>query len=191
MDNNAFEKIGVIDYRKSKYANLFIIGSFILFVLIGAVFIVLSGSISHNNLKGQWFLLGFFCYIVLHETIHLIFMKLFSREKLCISIKFPTISVGSNGKFSKSQFMIVALAPVIILGVILILLMLFSPKEYTFFLTILLILNFAGSGGDYLQVFEMRKYSNDTFFQDNSNETTIYKKKWGCWRSQILIFDKN
>lgn len=177
MDNNAFEKIGVIDYRKSKYANLFIIGSFILFVLIGAVFIVLSGSISHNNLKGQWFLLGFFCYIVLHETIHLIFMKLFSREKLCISIKFPTISVGSNGKFSKSQFMIVALAPVIILGVILILFMLFSPKEYTFFLTILLILNFAGSGGDYLQVFEMRKYSNDTFFQDNSNETTIYKKK--------------
>ncbi len=58
-----------------------------------------------------------------------------------------------------------------------ILLMLFSPKEYTFFLTILLILNFAGSGGDYLQVFEMRKYSNDIFFQDSSNETTVYKKK--------------
>lgn len=174
--DNAFEKIGVIDYRKSKYANLFIIGSFILFVLIGAVFIVLSGSIFHNNLKGQWFLLGCFGYIVLHETIHLIFMKLFSKEKLHISIKFP-ISVGSNGKFSKSQFIIVVLAPVIILGVILILLMLFSPKEYTFFLTILLILNFAGSGGDYLQVFEMRKYSNDTFFQDSSNETTVYKKK--------------
>ena len=104
-------------------------------------------------------------------------MKFFSKEKLHISIKFPTISVGSNGKFSKSQFMIVALAPVIIWGVILILLMLFSPKEYTFFLTILLILNFAGSGGDYLQVFEMRKYSNDTFFQDSSNETTVYKKK--------------
>lgn len=103
-------------------------------------------------------------------------MKLFSKEKLHISIKFP-ISVGSNGKFSKSQFIIVVLAPVIILGVILILLMLFSPKEYTFFLTILLILNFAGSGGDYLQVFEMRKYSNDTFFQDSSNETTVYKKK--------------
>ena len=175
--DNAFEKIGVIDYRKSKYANFFIIGSFILFILIGVVFIVLSGSISRNNLKGQWFLLGCFCYIVLHETIHLIFMKFFSKEKLHISIKFPTMSVGSKGKCSKSQFIIVALAPVIILGVILILLMLFSPKEYTFFLTILLILNFAGSGGDYLQVFEMRKYSNDTFFQDSSNETTVYKKK--------------
>lgn len=175
--DNAFEKIGVIDYRKSKYTNFFLIGSFILFILIGIVFIVLSGSISRNNLKGQWFLLGCFCYIVLHETIHLIFMKFFSKEKLHISIKFPIISVGSNGKFSKSQFIIVALAPVIILGVILILLMLFSPKEYTFFLTILLILNFAGSGGDYLQVFEMRKYSTDTFFQDSSNETTVYKKK--------------
>ena len=48
--DNAFEKIGVIDYRKSKYANFFIIGSFILFILIGVVFIVLSGSIYRNNL---------------------------------------------------------------------------------------------------------------------------------------------
>lgn len=72
--------------------------------------------------------------------------------------------------------MIVALAPVIILGTILILLMLFSPREYTFFLTILFLLNFADSGGDYLQAFEIHKYSNDTFFQDNSHETTVYKK---------------
>lgn len=178
--NENFEKIGIINYRKSKYANLFIIGSFILFALIGIVFVVLSGLISHNTLKGQWFLLGCFCYIILHESIHLIFMKFFSKGKIHISIKFPTISVGSNGKFNKAQFMIVALAPVIILGVILILLMLFSPKEYTFFLTILLILNFAGSGGDYLQVFEMHKYPNDTFFQDSSDETIIYKKKRGC-----------
>lgn len=163
--NEKFEKIGVINYRKSKHANLFIIGSFILFALIGIIFVVLSGSISHNTLKGQWFLLGCFCYIILHEAIHLIFMKFFSKGKIHISIKFPTISVGSNGKFNKAQFMIVALAPVIILGVILILLILFSPKEYTFFLTILLILNFAGSGGDYLQVFEMHKYPNDTFLR--------------------------
>lgn len=50
--NEKFEKIGIINYRKSKYANLFIIDSFILFILIGAVFIILNDSISHNNLKG-------------------------------------------------------------------------------------------------------------------------------------------
>ena len=104
-------------------------------------------------------------------------MKLFSKESLYLSIKFPTISVGSKGKFSKLQFTIIALAPVTILGAVLILLLVCCPRGYTFLLAILLTLNFAGAGGDYLQVFEMRKYSADTFFQDNSVETTVYKKK--------------
>ena len=175
--DSIFEKIGVIEYQKSKYANLFTIGSFAFFIILGAVFIVLSGSVSDNILKGQWFLLGCLCYIFIHEIIHLVFMKIFSKESLYCTIKFPVISVGSNGIFSKAQFTIIALAPVVILGIILVLLIVICPKGYTFCLTILLILNFAGSGGDYLQVYEMRKYSRDTFFQDNSSETIIYKRK--------------
>ena len=174
--DNGFRKIGVIDYQKSKYANLFIIGSFVLSISVGAIIIV-SDSTSNNILKGQWILLGCLCYIIIHESVHLIFMKIFSKERLCLSLKFLTISVGSNGKFSKRQFIIIALAPVVILGVVLALLITFCSESYKFVLSILLILNFAGSGGDYLQVFEMRKYSMDTFFQDNSIETSIYKKK--------------
>lgn len=175
--DNGFRKIGVIDYQKSKYANLFIIGSFVLSISVGAIIIILSDSTSNNILKGQWILLGCLCFIIIHESVHLIFMKIFSKERLCLSFKFPTISVGSNGKFSKRQFIIIALAPVVILGVVLALLIIFCSESYKFFLSILLILNFAGSGGDYLQVFEMRKYSMDTFFQDNSIETSVYKKK--------------
>lgn len=102
-------------------------------------------------------------------------MKIFSQEKINVSIKFPTISVGSNAKFSKKQFSIIALAPVIILGGILILLILFTPKEYTFLWSILLILNFAGSSGDYLQFFKICKYPTNTYFQDTSIETVIFQ----------------
>ena len=56
--DNGFRKIGVIDYQKSKYANLFIIGSFVLSISVGAIFIILSDSTSNNILKGQWILLG-------------------------------------------------------------------------------------------------------------------------------------
>ena len=38
--DNGFRKIGVIDYQKSKYANLFIIGSFVLSISVGAIIIV-------------------------------------------------------------------------------------------------------------------------------------------------------
>ena len=173
MDSN-LKKVGTINYKNGKYSNLFMVGSFILFVIIGAILIMLSNSVENNTVKGQWFLIGCFSYIILHESIHLIFMKLFSKEKLHISIKFP-ISVGSDAKFSKKQFMIIASAPVIILGIILLLLILFTPKQYTFLWSILLILNFAGSGGDYLQFFKISKYPTNTYFQDTSNETIIFQ----------------
>ena len=174
MDKN-FKKIGTINYKNGKYANVFMIGNFIFFVLIGIVFIILNNSVENNIIKGQWFLLGCILYIILHEITHLIFMKIFSKEKINISIKFPTISVGSNAEYSKKQFSIIALAPVIILGIILILLILFSSKDYTFLWSILLTLNFAGSGGDFLQFLKISKYPTNTYFQDTSNETIVFQ----------------
>ena len=176
MDKN-FKKIGTINYKNGKYANVFMIGNFIFFILIGIVFIILNNSVENNTIKSQWFLLGCILYIILHEITHLIFMKIFSKEKINISIKFPTISVGSNAKYSKKQFSIIALAPVIILGIILILLILFSSKDYTFLWSILLTLNFAGSGGDFLQFLKISKYPTNTYFQDTSNETIVFQWK--------------
>ena len=174
MDKN-FKKIGTINYKNGKYANVFMIGNFIFFILIGIVFIILNNSVENNTIKSQWFLLGCILHIILHEITHLIFMKIFSKEKINISIKFPTISVGSNAKYSKKQFSIIALAPVIILGIILILLILFSSKDYTFLWSILLTLNFAGSGGDFLQFLKISKYPTNTYFQDTSNETIVFQ----------------
>ena len=176
MDKN-FKKIGTINYKNGKYANVFMFGNCIFFVLIGIVFIILNNSVENNTIKSQWFLLGCILYIILHEITHLIFMKIFSKEKINISIKFPTISVGSNAKYSKKQFSIIALAPVIILGIILILLILFSSKDYTFLWSILLTLNFAGSGGDFLQFLKISKYPTNTYFQDTSNETIVFQWK--------------
>lgn len=175
--SKVLKRVGTINYKNGKYANVFMIGNFIFFVLIGIIIISLNNLIESNTVKGQWFLLGCICYIILHETTHLIFMKLFSREKINISVKFPTISVGSSEKFNKMQFTIIALAPVVILGCILLLLIIFTQKNYAFLWTILLILNFAGFGGDYMQFFKIRKYPINTYFQDNSDETAIYQEQ--------------
>ena len=99
MERN-LKKVGTINYKNGKYANAFMIGNFIFFVLLGAIFITLNNSIENNTIKVQWFLLGCFSYIILHEITHLLFMKIFSKEKINISIKFPTISVGSNAKYN-------------------------------------------------------------------------------------------
>lgn len=175
--DNAFEKIGVISYKKSKYANWFIVGNFVFFLAIGIIAILASDSFSHNRLNGAWCLLGCLGYIVLHEIVHLMFMRLFSKNALHFSIQFPTISVGSSAKYRKLQFIVIALAPAVLLGIFLTIMLALSAKEHAFFWAMLLTLNFAGSGGDYLQVFATRKYPASTFFQDNSVETAVYKKK--------------
>ena len=77
----------MIDYKKSKYANLFIIGSFAFSLLVGIVLITISGSFLNNGVENPLFLLGCFCYIIIHEVIHLIFMKTFSKENIHISFK--------------------------------------------------------------------------------------------------------
>ena len=126
-------------------------------------------------MKENEILLG--CYAFFKDIVDSLLRKNNSKEKINISVKFPTISVGSSAKFNKMQFTIIALAPVILLGCILILLIVFTPKNYTFLWTILLILNFAVSGGDYMQFFKIRKYPTNTYFQDNSNETVIYQEQ--------------
>ena len=172
---NTFTVIDVIDYKKSRYAHVFMIGSVVLFLILGGIWIILTNSYTQNGVGNPWFLLGCIAYIVLHELIYLFFMRFFSKERVHVSVKFPTISVGSSGKFYKRQFLIIILAPVVLLGTLLALLLLCSPREYMYFLSVLLILNFAGSGGDYLQAFVIRNYASDTLFQDNSDETTVYR----------------
>ena len=149
-----------IEYKKSRENSSFIL------TVITAVFlyVVVIYNVFYSIID-----------IRIHEITHLIFMKIFSKEKINISIKFPTISVGSNAKYSKKQFSIIALAPVIILGIILILLILFSSKDYTFLWSILLTLNFAGSGEDFLQFLKISKYPTNTYFQDTSNETIVFQ----------------
>ena len=48
MERN-LKKVGTINYKNGKYANAFMIGNFIFFVLLGAIFITLNNSIENNG----------------------------------------------------------------------------------------------------------------------------------------------
>ena len=168
--------IEVIRYKESRYAELFIAVSFIVFAAIGILLIIAGKAYQYNSLEWPWFLLCCFCYIVLHEIIHVITMKIFAEGKLSISFCFPTISVGSEAVFSKGKFIAIALAPVVSLSLVLFLLLLFSSKQYSLLFSVLMTLNFASSTGDFLQVLVIRKYPAGTYFQDDSSQTFVYKK---------------
>ncbi len=170
-----------IDLKKDNKINLLIQ---IIFVLI-ALMVVSFAIIFEFPIKNKFnafeniviTVVLVFLYMIVHELTHGVFIQFISKEKPIYNFRFPFLTTGSNVYFNKTSFIIIALAPVIIWGVIL-LLALFVVPQYLFMgIYIVMGLNFAGSAGDYVQVINFSKLSNTTLFYDDGKETSVYSLK--------------
>ena len=168
------KEIGAIRYSSSVQGKIFMTVFFALSALIG-IAIIISEELADTSTVGiLWIIVSCAVYMILHEGLHLFFMRMFSKKKLRISFVFPAVSVSCDGLFPRKHFIAIASAPVLILGIILILLLLLMPEEYAFLISILLTLNTAGSGGDFLQIFHALRYPRAALFQDRGDETAVY-----------------
>lgn len=147
---------------------------FLLIAGLGVAIIFLTKTNTFNNIPVWGIVLSVLGFIVVHELIHIIFMLIFSKGKINVSFKFPTIAVGSNAYFNKLQYVIIALAPVIILGILCLICLIALPYKLLF--TILLILNFASASGDYILTYYAIKQKRNVYLKDNANKTIVYKK---------------
>lgn len=113
-------------------------------------------------------------YMSLHELTHAFFINIFSGRRPSFRIRFPFLSVGSKTYFNRKSFIIIALAPVLIWGITLTILLFIVPLQVFLSFYILLIINFAGSAGDYIQAYIAFKSPMESLLQDNGKETTLY-----------------
>ena len=175
--NKNFTKIGSFSVNdKTPQLALSII--FLLIAGVGAGIIFLTKAYKNNTVPVWIIILSVIGFIVVHELIHIIFMSIFSKGKINVSVKFPTIAVGSDAYFNKSQYIIIALAPVVILGIMCSVgLLLLS---YKFLFALLLALNFATATGDYILTFYALKQKTNTYFVDKAEKTLLYLR---CERS--------
>lgn len=113
-------------------------------------------------------------YMSLHELTHTLFIKIFSGSLPSFRIRFLFLSVGSEAVFKRSEFIVIALAPVLLWGALLIILLFVIPERFFLSIFALVIVNFAGSGGDYVQAYIAFNSPAHTLFQDNGKETTLF-----------------
>jgi len=167
-----------MDLKKDKKINIAVQG---LFLLIVALMIGLAMGLNFPT-KTNWstgvtvLVTVAMCavYMIAHELIHGVFLRLFSGVKPKYFARFPFLCTGNEAYFNKRSFSIVALAPVIIWGVILLAMLALLPADYFLSIYIVTALNFAGAAGDYFQVFAISKLSPAALIQDNGKETKVF-----------------
>jgi hypothetical protein len=117
-----------------------------------------------------------FSYMFLHELTHGLFIQLISHEKPKYNLSFPYLTTGANVYLTRTSFIIVCLAPVVLWGLILIAALVIIPETWFFIVFIVLIVNFAGSAGDYFQFIKVLKIPKDALLKDDGHLTVVYSK---------------
>lgn len=116
-------------------------------------------------------------YIVLHELVHGLFIRIFSGKKARYGFVGMYAFAGSDSYFDKRSYLIIALAPVVIWGLVLLALNLLLPREWFWFIYWLQIMNISGAAGDFYITWLMTRLPADVLTGDAGVSMIIYAKK--------------
>ena len=119
---------------------------------------------------------GMILYVILHELVHGVFMKRFSGKKPSYGFTGAYAYAGSDAYFDKKSYIIIALAPVVVWGVVLALFNVFVSEQWFWVVYFIQVNNLSGAAGDYYVVWKFRSLPKDILVQDNGVSMTVYGK---------------
>ncbi|MBQ9624750.1 MAG: DUF3267 domain-containing protein [Clostridia bacterium] len=119
---------------------------------------------------------GSILYIVLHEWAHGVFMRIFSDEPVKYGFKGVYFFAGSDAYFYKLPYLVIALAPLVIWGVVFGALCFAVPKQWFWVFYFLQIFNVSGAAGDLYVVFKFSYLPKDAIIHDSGVSMEVYGK---------------
>lgn len=120
---------------------------------------------------------GIVVYMVLHELVHGVFIKYFSKTKPTYGFTGLYAFAGSKAYFNKKSYIIIALAPVVIWGVVLLVLNFLVPESWFWVVYIVQITNISGATGDCYVTYKMTKMPTDILVRDSGVSMEIYSSQ--------------
>ena len=180
-----YEKIREVNLQQDKktalLVNLGAVAIAVVMVIAGGIFVPLSFEISAYDLT--LFLLrvllivaAMVVYVVAHELIHGVFIKKYSGKKAKYGFQGLYAFAGSDAYFNKKNYIVIALAPVVVFGVIFLLLNIFLPKNLFWPVYLLQIVNCSGAAGDIYITFLMNRLPDDTLTGDAGISMEMFSK---------------
>lgn len=128
-------------------------------------------------LRPLMLLLSVVLYMILHELIHGAAMKFYGTKKVSYGFTGLYAFAGSKDFYDKKSYIVIALAPIVLWGVVLAAINLFVPREWFWMVYFIQIMNVSGAAGDLYVTFKFLKMPKDILVQDSGIEMKVYSKE--------------
>lgn len=117
---------------------------------------------------------GQLAYIILHELTHGVFIKIFSRKKAKYGFTGLYAFASSEAYFNKRDYIIIALAPVVLWGIVLFMLCSTVPPHWFWIVYLIQITNLSGAAGDFYVTWKFSKLPSDILVKDAGTSMKVY-----------------
>ncbi len=115
-------------------------------------------------------------YIILHEAVHGIAMKLCGTKRVKYGFTGLYAFAGSDDYYGKRAYIFIALAPVVLWGAVLALINPFVPIEWFWVVYIVQITNLSGAAGDFFVTAKFLRMPKDILVRDVGVGMTVYSR---------------
>ena len=181
-----YREIYDIDLQKNKKAaltvNLLAVVIAVLMIVPMHFVVPVSSMFSMENgmknyiLRFGVLLVLIILYMILHELVHGIAMKICGTKKVKYGFTGMYAFAGSKDFYDKKSYIFIALAPVVLWGIILAVITLFVPYEWFWVVYMIQIINLSGAAGDLLVTVKFLRLPSDILIKDYGVGMNVYSK---------------
>lgn len=181
---DSFREIYAIDLQKDKKLSLLVNG---LAILIGVLLMVpmhfvvsigtlfdMSQGVGAYFLRFGVLLVAIIAYMVLHELVHGLAMKLCGTKRVKYGYTGLYAFAGSEDYYDKTAYIFIALAPVVLWGVVLLIVQCFVPISWFWVVYLVQITNLSGAAGDYFVTLRFSRLPKDILVRDYGVSMCVY-----------------
>lgn len=173
---DGYREICSVDLQKNKKAALtvniiavvitvILVVPMLFVVPISSLFSMEKGILNYMLRFGAFFVL-IILYMVLHELVHGIAMKICGTKKVKYGFTGMYAFAGSNDFYDKKSYIFIALAPVVLWGIVIAVINPFVSAEWFWVVYFLQISNLSGAAGDIFVTVKFSKLPSDILVQD-------------------------
>lgn len=174
---DGYSEIKKVNLQKDKRVAIIInMGAIGIMAALFILGIVVTPLYFGNKLSFFVVLLGAAVYMVAHELIHGILIKKYSGKKAKYKFTGLYILTGSKAYFNKREYRVIAVAPVILFGIVLLLFNIILPKEWFWRVYFIQIANLSVSFGDIYISSLISRFHSNVLIKGEGVTVTIYSQ---------------